>query len=638
MSLISLHDITLSFGGPSVLQGISLRIEAGERLCLVGRNGEGKSTLLQLIAGDLQADSGNIIRRSGLRVALLGQEVPPDLSGTVFDVVAGGLGELFALLARHHAVATRLAETGGDKALLAELDEVQAGLEAGGGWQAQQRVAAVLSRLQLEDDRDFTVLSGGLKRRVLLARALVGAPDLLLLDEPTNHLDIDAITWLEEFLPTAAGALLFVTHDRMLLRQLATRILDLDRGRLTSWPGDYNTYLRRRDEMLAAETGHQAVFDKKLAAEEAWIRQGIKARRTRNEGRVRALREMREERRARRQAVGRVNMRIQETAASGRLVAAAKNVSFGYNDEIVIRDFSTTIMRGDKVGIIGPNGSGKTTLLRLLLGDLQPRQGVIRHGTNLTSAYFDQHRALLDEDDTVMANVGEGKEMLTINGRPQHVIGYLQNFLFAPDRARSPVRVLSGGERNRLLLARMFARPANILVLDEPTNDLDVETLELLEELLFEYRGTVLLISHDRAFLNNVVTSSLVFEGKGIVQEYAGAYDDWLRQRPAPVVARPAAAATAKKKKRIRPADGPRKLTFKEERELADLPQRIENMEAEQQELYDAMAAPAFYRQEGAVVSRAKARLAELDRLLVDAYERWEGLETVRENHLATGK
>ncbi len=629
MPLITLQDISLSFGGPPILHDISLQIEAGERVCLVGRNGEGKSSLMKLIAGDLTPDSGGIIRQQGLRTARLSQDVPQGLTGPVFEVVAGGLGTLQETLSRYHELSMRLA-AGAGESLLAELEEVQQALEAAGGWQAQQRVEEVSSRLKLDTEADFATLSGGMKRRVLLARALVSDPDLLLLDEPTNHLDIAAITWLEEFLLSANLTLMFVTHDRMLLKKLATRILDLDRGRLTSWPGDYDTYLRRKADMLSAEAGREAKFDKKLAEEEAWIRQGIKARRTRNEGRVRALIELRNERRARRASVGTAKMQIQEAVPSGKLVAEVKNVSFAYNSEPIIRDLTTTILRGDKVGLIGPNGSGKTTLLRLLLGNLTPQQGSVRLGVNLEPAYFDQQRATINEEETVIENVGEGNTTLTINGRPKHIIGYLQDFLFTPDRARSPVRVLSGGERNRLLLAKLFAKPANILVLDEPTNDLDAETLELLEELIFEFKGTVLLVSHDRAFLNNVVTSTLVFEGAGRVQEYAGGYDDWLAQRPVEVAEKPE-APEKKAKRKPKPA-GPRKLTFKEARELEALPQQIEALEAEQRELYAAMADPDFYRQDGEGISRAKARSEELELELAAAYARWEELEAIKEN------
>ena len=626
MSLISLQNITLSFGGPAILQQINLQIEPGERVCLIGRNGEGKSSLMRLIAGGLKPDGGNIIRQQGLRVARLSQNVPLDLNGSVFEVVAGGLGELHIFLAQYRNISVRLSSGGGEN-LLTEMETMQHQLETAGYWKAKQRVETIISRLQLNADSIFSELSGGMKRRVLLARALVSNPDLLLLDEPTNHLDINAINRLEEFLLNTNISLLFVTHDRMLLRKLATRIIDLDRGCLTSWPGNYDTYLRRKAETLAAEASQQTRFDKKLAQEEIWIRQGIKARRTRDEGRVRELVQMRKEFKARQEIVGRARMQIQKAVPSGKLVAELKGVTFGYDDKIIIQNFSTTILRGDRVGIIGLNGSGKTTLLRLLLGDLKPQQGSIRLGTNLEAAYFDQHRAMLDENDTVVNNVGEGKDMVTINGRQRHIIGYLQDFLFTTDRARSPARILSGGERNRLLLAKLFTKPANILVLDEPTNDLDAETLELLEELLFDYKGTVLLVSHDRALLNNVVTSTFVFEKEGKVQEYAGGYDDWLIQRPAEI-AETKPTPEKKVKKRLKPA-GPRKLTFKEARELETLPQKIEAMEAEQQEIYNSMADPSFYRQESALIIQAKARIEELEQSLAIAYERWEKLEAI---------
>jgi ATP-binding cassette subfamily F protein uup len=626
MSLISLQNITLSFGGLPILKKINLQIEPGERVCLIGRNGEGKSSLMKLIVGDLKPDEGKIIQQQGLRVARLSQNVPLDLNGSVFEIVSGGLGELQIFLAQYHDISVRLS-SGGDENLLTEMETVQNQLETSGGWQAQQRVGTAISRLKLNADSIFSELSGGMKRRVLLARSLVRNPDLLLLDEPTNHLDINAITWLEEFLLNTNISLLFVTHDRMLLRKLATRIIDLDRGCLTSWPGDYDTYLKRKTETLAAEASQQTRFDKKLAQEEIWIRQGIKARRTRNEGRIRNLVQMRKEFKARQEIVGRTRMQIQEGVPSGKLVAELKGVSFGYDDNIIIQNFSTTILRGDRVGIIGPNGSGKTTLLRLLLGDLKPQQGSVKLGANLEAAYFDQHRALLDGNDTVINNVGEGNDMITINGRQKHIIGYLQDFLFTPDRARSPVRILSGGERNRLLLAKLFTKPANILVLDEPTNDLDAETLELLEELLFDYKGTVLLVSHDRALLNNAVTSTFVFEKEGKVQEYAGGYDDWLIQRPAEIADKKP-RPEKKVKKKPKPV-GSKKLTFKEARELESLPKKIEVIETEQQEIYNSMADPSFYRQESALIIQAKARIQELEQSLAIAYERWEELEGV---------
>ena len=631
MALISLQNVSLAFGGLPVLDRISMQIEAGERVCLVGRNGEGKSSLMRLIAGEQPADSGRIIRQQGVRIARLDQEVEASLGGTVYSVVGGGVGVFMALLDRHRDVSSRLAEES-SASLLAELAAVEHDMETGGVWQVRQQIETVLSRLQLDADRDFAELSGGMKRRVLLARALVCRPDLLLLDEPTNHLDIESITWLEEFLLASSFTLLFVTHDRDLLRKLATRILDLERGSISSWPGDYDTYLRRKEEMLAAENGQQARFDKKLAQEETWVRQGIKARRTRNEGRVRALVEMRRQYQARRQQVGNVRMEITEAGLSGKLVAVLKDVSHSFGGNGVIRNFSGTVLRGDRIGIIGPNGAGKTTLLRLLLGELAPEAGQVSLGTNLLPVYFDQQRAQLDGGKTVIDNLGDGSDFVEINGRRRHIIGYLRDFLFSADRARSPVSILSGGERNRLLLAKLFARPSNILVLDEPTNDLDIETLELLEDLLMEYTGTVLIVSHDRAFLNNVVTSTLVFEGKGRVQEYAGGYDDWLRQRPAH---REEAAPVKKERKerfKARPA-GPRKLTFKETRELEELPGRIEALEQEQSQLYEAMADESFYRDDGKAAARSGARLGELELLLQEAYGRWEELESVHEEY-----
>ncbi|MBW2501338.1 MAG: ATP-binding cassette domain-containing protein [Deltaproteobacteria bacterium] len=634
MALISLQNVSLSFGGLPVLDRISMQIEPGERVCLVGRNGEGKSSLMRLIAGELPADSGRITRQQGVKIARLDQEVPLNLLGTVHSVVSGGVGRFMTLLDRHHDVSSRLADDG-SAALLVELAAVDHEMEAAGVWQVRQQIDTVLSRLELDPDRDFAELSGGMKRRVLLARALVCQPDLLLLDEPTNHLDIESITWLEEFLLASSFTLLFVTHDRDLLKKLATRIMDLERGSISSWPGDYDTYLRRKEEMLSAENGQNARFDKKLAQEEVWVRQGIKARRTRNEGRVRALVEMRRQYQARRQQLGNVRMEITAAGLSGKLVAVLKDVSLGFGDRNVINKFSTTVLRGDRIGIIGPNGAGKTTLLRLLLGKLQPEAGQVRLGTNLLPVYFDQQRAQLDAGKTVIDNLGDGSDFVEINGRRRHIIGYLRDFLFAADRARSPVSILSGGERNRLLLAKLFARPSNVLVLDEPTNDLDIETLELLEDLLLEYRGTVLVVSHDRAFLNNVVTSTLVFEGEGRVQEYAGGYDDWLRQRPSSLAKKVPVREVRQERVKARP-DGPRKLTFKETRELEELPDRIETLEQEQRLLYETMADEAFYRDNGgaAAAARAGTRLHELELLLQEAYSRWEELETVREEFI----
>ncbi|MCF6290299.1 MAG: ATP-binding cassette domain-containing protein [Desulfobacterales bacterium] len=635
MALITFQEVCLGFGNAPLLDRVSLRIEPGERVCLKGRNGEGKSTLMKLMAGDLVPDSGRVLRRPGLRIGRLDQEVPGSLTGSVFDVVAGGLGGMMGPLARHHALITRLAGESGES-LLNDLAAVEQELETSGAWSFQQRIDTVLTRLKLEPGQLFEHLSGGMKRRVLLARALAIGPDLLLLDEPTNHLDIESIAWLEEFLLNSGPALLFVTHDRWFLQKLATRILDLDRGRVTSWPGDYETYLRRKEESLAVESAHQAEFDRKLAREEVWIRKGIKARRTRNEGRVRALVEMRQERRARREQLGRVRMEVAGATMSGKLVASLRKVSYSFADtgKEIIKDLTATVFRGDKIGLIGPNGIGKTTLLRLLLGELAPTKGQIRLGTNLAPGYFDQQRDQLDREKSVIDNLGDGTEFVEINGRQRHMIGYLRDFLFTPDRARSPVKILSGGERNRLLLARLFARPSNILVLDEPTNDLDMETLELLEELLLDYSGTVLLVSHDRAFINNVVTSTLVFEGNGLVREYAGGYDDWLRQRATPEPDK-GTAGTIKKERVKSRANGPRKLTFKEARELEGLPGRIEALEQEQEKLYATMAGPAFYQGDGAEIARARERLAELERIVAAAYDRWEGLESVQEQYLA---
>ena len=630
MALVSLQDVKVSFGGPLLLEGVDLSIDRGERVCLVGRNGTGKSTIMKLITGEIHPDGGKIVFQQGVKITLLTQEVPQALSGSVFDVVSSAFGEQGKLLAAYHHVSARLAHDHSEQ-LMAELEDVQHKFEAAGGWQMQQRIDEILTRLNLPEDAEFSELSGGLKRRVLLARALAGAPDLLLLDEPTNHLDIDAIAWLEEFLLTFGGTLLFVTHDRMLLQKLATRIVDLDRGRLTSWPGNYQAYLDLKQAALDSEAVENAKFDKKLAAEEVWIRQGVKARRTRNEGRVRALKELRRTRSERREVIGAARMQTQEAERTGKLVIEATKVSHGYNGITVIRDLSTTIIRGDKIGIIGPNGSGKTTLLKILLGELKPQKGSVKHGTNIEVAYLDQHRAQLDDAKTVQDNVANGSDHVTINGIRRHVIGYLQDFLFAPARARSPVKVLSGGERNRLLLAKLFTQPSNVLVLDEPTNDLDIETLDLLEELLMDYPGTVLLVSHDRAFINDVVTSTLVFEGDGRVNEYVGGYDDWLRQSKRK---NEAAAVPIRAVEKVS-APGPqrekqRKLSFKEQKEIETLPQRIEELDAEQQQIIAAMADPAFYRNSGDKVSATKARLDALEKELADAYKRWDELEALK--------
>ena len=620
MALINLRRITVGFGSPLLIDGIDLQIEKGERVCLVGRNGVGKSTLMKVISGAIQPDGGEITVQQGIKITRLTQEVPQDITGTVFEVIGGGLGDIYKLLADYHNVSRTLGEDGGEKAL-AEFERIHHELDTKGGWQANQMVETVISKLRLPADMDFSALSGGYKRRVLLGRALVSDPDLLLLDEPTNHLDIESIGWLEEFLLGYGGAILFVTHDRMLLRKLATRIIELDRGRLTSWQCDYGNYIERKEALLNSEAQQNALFDKKLSEEEIWIRQGVKARRTRNEGRVRALQDMRRLRSERRELEGNAKMKLQEAELSGKLVIEAKGISYSYDEgSSIVKDFSTTIARGDKVGIIGPNGSGKSTLLKLLLGKLEPVKGTVRLGTRLEVAYFDQHRAVLDEERTVRDNIGDGNDQVIIDGKPRHIIGYLQDFLFSPSRARTPVKALSGGERNRLLLAKLFTRPSNVLVMDEPTNDLDSETLDLLEELLLDYPGTVLLVSHDRAFLNNVATSTLVFEKHGL-NKYIGGYDDWLRQRPKDVEEK-----DEKRRNREKPKKDKAKTGFKEERELSDLPAKIEALEAEQHKLFEKMAAPDFFRQ-GKKTAEAKTRMEEVESELADSYSRWEELE-----------
>ena len=599
MALISLQDVSIGFGGPRLLDDISLQMESGEWIGLLGRNGMGKSTLLKLISGDLLPHSGTIARQQNIRVAYLPQEVPQDLTGRVRELVESGLEAPAGTLDDEHA------------------------------WQRQHQVEKVLSQMELDPEARFEVLSAGMKRRVYLARGLACNPDLLLLDEPTNHLDINSIDWLEDFLKRWGRTLLFVTHDRVFLQRLATRIVELDRGRLFDWNCDYPTFIKRKEEMLSAEQAQNAVFDKKLAQEEQWIRKGIEARRTRNEGRVRALKRLREMRRERRELAGKIRMQISTENRSGRLVIEAENVTFMYGDKEVVRDFSTTIQRGDKVGIVGPNGSGKTTLLRVLMGELPPSKGEVRHGTNVEMAYFDQLRAQLDENKSVLDNVGQGRDTITINGRARNLMGYLEDFLFTRDRVRAPISALSGGERNRLLLARLFTQPANLLVLDEPTNDLDIETLEVLEDLLLDYEGTLLLVSHDRAFLNNIVTSTLILDGKGSVTEYVGGYDDWHRQiepvPASPVKARPEPAARAGSQADAKPVV--RKLSYNEKRELEELPTRIEKLEAEQKEITAQLETPEFYQQEGGLITQAVNRLQELQEELSALYQRWGELE-----------
>ncbi len=593
MSLLSMNQVSFTWSGPPLLDEISLEIYEGERIGLLGRNGAGKSTLMKMIAGELDPDDGQIKRDKDVRIARLIQEVPTGCSDRIHDFVTEAATPFF----EHE-------------------------------WEAEHAVERILSRMELNGETRFDALSSGMKRRVLLAASIVQSPDILLLDEPTNHLDIPAIKWLEQFLQSYNGTLLFVTHDRVFLQALATRIIEIDRGKIYDWTCDYDTFLKRKEAFLDAEEKQNALFDKKLAEEEVWIRQGIKARRTRNEGRVRALKKMREERRQRQSRVGNVNMQVATADRSGQLVIEAKNVTFSYGDEPVIQNLSTLISRGDKIGIIGRNGAGKTTLLKLLLGELKPDTGSIRQGTNLEILYFDQLREQIEEEKTVIENVGEGQQTLTINGQPRNIYGYLQDFLFSPERARRPARYLSGGERNRLLLAKLFTKPTNLMVLDEPTNDLDAETLELLEELICNHPGTLLLVSHDRAFLNNVVTATLVFEEGGEVKEYVGGYDDYLLQSQ-----KDEQAANEKKESQVKAEpqiEKPKvvKLSFKEERELKEIPKNIEQLEQEQVELQEKMASPEFFKQSAEVIADATSRLSAIQQDLEHLLERWEELES----------
>ncbi|HVF85809.1 MAG TPA: ATP-binding cassette domain-containing protein [Abditibacteriaceae bacterium] len=622
MALINLRDVRISFGNAPVLDGIQFQIEPGERVCLVGRNGEGKSTLLKLISRELAPDSGDISLQKGARVASLSQEVPDDISGRVREVVSTSPDE------SHHQ---------------AEDYEVE----------------AALHRLDLDADAEFETLSGGLKRRVLLARALVSQPDLLLLDEPTNHLDIESILWMEDFLLRAPCAVLFVTHDRQFLQRLATRIVEIDRGKLSSWSCDYNTYLERKAAMLEAEANQNALFDKKLAQEEVWVRKGVKARTTRNEGRVRELQRLRQERSQRREISGMVRIEVQQTERSGHKVIEARNASYSYNADAIeysngqaeaaakpiLRDFSTLVMRGDKVGIIGPNGAGKTTMLRLMLGQLKPQSGEIKLGTRLQIAYFDQLRAQLEDDKSVQYNVAGENDTVLVNGERRHIIGYLQEWLFSPERARTKAGVLSGGERNRLLLAKLFTQPSNILVMDEPTNDLDIETLDLLEDLLVNYAGTLLIVSHDRAFLNNVATSTIAPLGDGKWRETIGGYDDYIRQSQNDKTAlearnasqKPAVKTSTTKQETTKTSTSrPRKMSFKETRELQELPSRIEKLEAEHAALIESLGNPELYKSNPAEAAQSSTRLAQIEAETTVAFARWEELEAMQTANLNT--
>lgn len=646
MALLHLRDIQLSFGAAPLLNKLNFQIEANDRVCIVGRNGEGKSTLLKVIEGAILADEGSRILQDGVKIAKLQQEVPHDTHGSVFHIIAQGLGDIAPLLDKFHKLSLLL-QTDTSEETLNHFSQVQQQIESKNGWELNQKVDTVISKLGLPADAEFSTLSGGMKRRVLLAKALVQAPDILLLDEPTNHLDIPSIQWMENFLTSMRCALVFITHDRSFLQALANRIVELDRGRLSNWECDYHTYLERKAEWLEAEAKQNAEFDKKLAQEEAWIRQGIKARRTRNEGRVRALKQLREEHSARRNQQGKANLTANTANSSGKQVIEIENLTFNFPNKPIVTDLSSVIIRGDKVGIVGENGCGKSTLLNLLLGKLDPQSGSIKLGTNLQIAYFDQHRAQLNEDLPVVESVLEESDHVEINGQRKHVMGYLGDFLFSPDRARQPVKALSGGERNRLLLARVFAKPSNLLILDEPTNDLDVETLELLEELLMNYQGTVLIVSHDREFLNNVCTSCLVFDAPGDVNEYVGGYDDWLRQRPKHYLENTKNEKSEKSSKKTEKAPAQttsetnppvktakpaqkKKLSFKDQREYDRLPELLEKLEAEIEALNNEITEPNFYSQEQneiqATLDALQAKEAELEA----AFERWEELEAMQ--------
>ncbi|MCX5812385.1 MAG: ATP-binding cassette domain-containing protein [Proteobacteria bacterium] len=629
MGLLLINDVSLNFGGPQLLDGVTLQIEVGERIGLLGRNGSGKSTLMKLLAGHITPDSGGIIRNSNVKIALLAQDVPDDLPGTVYDVVAAGGQEHVELLREYHDLTMQIAGSSHD-GLIRKLEGIQHRIEASGAWHYHQRVEGVIARAELDENARFRVLSAGMKRRVFLARALVNDPDLLLLDEPTNHLDVSTILWLEDFLLKYEKTLMFVTHDRAFLQRLATRIVEIDRGHLISFASNYRTYLEQRQALLDAEERQWHEFDRKLSKEETWIRQGVKARRTRNEGRVRALMQMRQERARRQEQAGVSRLVIQEAERSGRIVVDAKAISFAWGDTKIVDEFSTTVIRGDKVGVIGPNGSGKTTLLKILLNDLTPQQGTVRLGTGVSVAYFDQLRAQLDENKTLRENIGDGNDTVIIGGIPRHVVGYLQDFLFSPERIMSPVSSLSGGERNRLLLAKLFVIPSNVLVLDEPTNDLDAETLELLEDRLLDYNGTIMLVSHDREFLNNVVTSTIVLEGDGRLVEYVGGYDDWLRQRNVTTEQLKSTAPKEQKQKREKAQTEKGKLSFKETRELESLPQIIETLEEEKKRLTATLNSAEFYaNRDLGKIYEANDRLGAVEKELDEAYHRWDELENM---------
>ncbi len=633
MSLLAYRNLTVSFGGPLLLNNVGLTIEKRERVCLIGRNGEGKSTLLRILSGQIKPDQGELETIPKLRIGKLDQEVPAEIGGTVFEVVAQGLGTAAETISEYHRLANQYAEDP-NETLAEALDALQEQLTQNDGWALEHKVEGILNKVELDGTASFSSLSGGNKRRALLARALTAEPHILLLDEPTNHLDIPGIRWLEEFLRKADIALLFVSHDRAFIKKVANRIIDLDRGELTSWRCDYSTYLERKAELLAGEAKQQAVFDKKLAEEEVWIRKGIQARRTRNEGRVRALQKMRRERAQRRNIIGTSNLNLNDSKLSGRKVLTVEDITYAWDNKPLIQNFSTVIWRGDKIGIVGLNGSGKSTLLNLLLEKIKPQSGSITCGTKLEIAYFDQHRAQLDTTLTVAENVHPYGEMVTVNGKQRHILTYLQDFLFTPEVARAPITKLSGGERARLLLARLFLQPANVLVLDEPTNDLDIETVELLEERLLDYEGTLLLVSHDRSFLNNVVTNTIALEGNGTVTEYNGGCEDWIEQFEAKKAAREQAlkkatqerSAQAKAAQNAESTAPPKKLSQKEREQLKALPAQIEQLEADQSTLCEQMAAPDYYQNPTNDTQADSKKLESLEAQILQAYETWETL------------
>ncbi|MGY5356548.1 ABC transporter ATP-binding protein [Cronobacter dublinensis] len=632
MSLISMHGAWLSFSDSPLLDNAELHIEENERVCLVGRNGAGKSTLMKILNHELPLDDGRLIYAQDLVVARLQQDPPRNVAGSVYDFVAEGVAEQAEYLKRYHQISHLVMTDPSDKNL-SELARVQEMLEHHDLWQLENRITEVLAQLELDADTPLASLSGGWLRKAALGRALVSAPRVLLLDEPTNHLDIETIDWLETFLKSFSGSIVFISHDRSFIRNMATRIVDLDRGKLVSYPGDYDKYLVAKEEALRVEDLQNAEFDRKLAQEEVWIRQGIKARRTRNEGRVRALKAMRRERGERREVMGSAKMQVEEATRSGKIVFELENANYRLGDKTLVRDFSAQVQRGDKIALVGPNGCGKTTLLKLMLGQLKADSGRVHCGTKLEVAYFDQHRAELDPERTVMDNLAEGKQEVMVNGKPRHVLGYLQDFLFHPKRAMTPVRALSGGERNRLLLARLFLKPSNLLILDEPTNDLDVETLELLEELIDGYQGTVLLVSHDRQFVDNTVTECWIFEGEGRIGQYVGGYHDARGQQASsramqqPVAKKTDAAPDAKAETVKR---GSNKLSYNLQRELEQLPARLETLEAELEALQAKVSDAAFFNQPHDVTQDVLAQMSAAEAALEEAFERWEYLESLK--------